>query len=387
MKDIKDNKLIYNNELFPIAIQYWLPKWLNSAEAWVLIDWRADVNDIYTIIYEWTNKWLITIAEQNWKYKITKLKELPENSKEYEKELFKELCNQDKINVNKIRLWVLDYCVSKWRINDYRSIIWNNINWKLFVRYIIIKLLTPILFFIALFILFIIYAAIRWAILRIIFWQADDHIAISWGDWIRFIAYMILPVYITIRTIIRKINKSRVVLTKEWAKLKSHILWYKKYLKKVFKLNKNDTEKEGILIQEWSMAHTIALNSNNETQLLKTLKKQYTNKREKSYALQLFLKIYSIKFEKFYDKQISQVDINQINDSNKWIIDNIYSERKNLVKEDEKWNYIINYKAIFNYIKNNLKDYEQLNEIYWYSIWLIKKELENQWKKVFLRKR
>lgn len=386
MKEIINNKLIYNDELFPIAIQYWLPKVLNSAEAWVLFDWRADFNDIFTIIYERYSKWIINITEENWKYKIQKQKDLPENSKKYEQELFDEICKSNKINVNKIRIWVLDYCVEKWWIKDYRSIVWNNINWKLIARYTALKLLSPIIALFFVWIAFIIYALIYVAIKTLIFNESSIHIEWSWWMWF-WLLLLLIPIYFTIKITAKRISKSRIILTKEWAKLKSHILWYKKYLKKVYKLNKNDSEKEEIFIQEWSMAHTIALNSNKETQLLKALKKQYINKRERSYALQLFLKTYSIKYKSYYDLKISQVDINKIDNSNKWIIDNIYSERKNLVKENEKWNYYINYKVIFDYIKKNLKDYNQFVDIYRYSIWLIKKELENQWKKVFLKKR
>ena len=84
------------------------------------------------------------------------------------------------------------------------------------------------------------------------------------------------------------------------------------------------------------MANTIALKTNKESNLFKQLKKQYINKRERSYAIQLLKKTYSIKFERYYDQQIRLVHLDQIDESYHRIIDEIYSNMCLFVEENEK---------------------------------------------------
>ena len=110
--------IYYQWRQYPVPIQYSLPKWINSVEAGVLIDGSADVDDVLSLIFEWERKKILRIEDSWTTIKFHKLKDLSENSKPYEQTLFNELFSDQKININKIRLEVLDYCFKMWWIED-----------------------------------------------------------------------------------------------------------------------------------------------------------------------------------------------------------------------------------------------------------------------------
>lgn len=372
MKEIKNNKLIHGDKEIPIVIQYWLPKWLNSAEAWILFNGRADINDIFSIIYERASKWIIKINDENWNFNITKIKELLEDNKEYEKELFKELCENKKININNIRIQVLDYCVKKWRINDYRAVVWNKINGWLLIKYILLLLISPSIILFTSLIIFWIYAILYSLFMIIVYNQESLHIQFNWWWWILSALVMILPIFIVIKTTLKKISKLKISITNEWAKLKSQILWYKKYLKQVVSITKNDIEKEKILIQEWSMANTIALKTNKESEFFKKLKEQYINKKETSYALQLLKKTYNIKYKSIKECKMESASIKRIDWENMRLVSYILYNKNLFMNNNE-----IDIKKLFNHILSRVNSIDQAQNIYWYIMRERNKQLTN----------
>jgi len=85
------NQSMMNNK-YPIYFD--APKWVDSPEAWVLVDNRIDPKDLTALIYERAiNHYIKIFVEKDdiKKYYIKKLKELPWNSKEYQLNLFNSL--------------------------------------------------------------------------------------------------------------------------------------------------------------------------------------------------------------------------------------------------------------------------------------------------------
>lgn len=64
---------------YPIIIQYTPPKWINSAEAGLIFNWRAEISDIISLIYRWASKRYISIEdycdqhETKWKRNFNKI--------------------------------------------------------------------------------------------------------------------------------------------------------------------------------------------------------------------------------------------------------------------------------------------------------------------------
>ena len=91
---------------FPVIAQYEPPKWLNSAEVWLLLHRGAQAKDMLSLIYKRANEWLITLSveESEWSvFKkatncviITKNKDIPEEYPEFEKDFFKALVRSEK---------------------------------------------------------------------------------------------------------------------------------------------------------------------------------------------------------------------------------------------------------------------------------------------------
>ena len=86
------DKKARKNEKYPI--QYDAPKWVDSSEAWVLIDNKVDPKDLTALIYQRAiNRYIKIFAEDDnsKKFYIKKLKDLPLNTKKYQLNLFNSL--------------------------------------------------------------------------------------------------------------------------------------------------------------------------------------------------------------------------------------------------------------------------------------------------------
>ncbi len=206
---------------FPVIIQYEPPKWLNSAEVWLLLHRRSEVKDLLSLIYKWAAEWIINISLEDKSFfdkltnndviTITKIKDIPEERPDYEKDFFKNFIHWKKTKITKTtnlydRLLTHKSAIAKhgqdkwWFKNPKKdkttfSSLFNGKSpfikffwlciWLYVWAYIIFLLLGP------LFSLFL-------------FW---------------FI------IFISINSV------STMKETEEWARLISHILWYKEFLK------------------------------------------------------------------------------------------------------------------------------------------------------------
>lgn len=184
-------------------IQYSPPKWLNSAEVWILYHRYNDPKDTFSLIYKWASEWFIKIQswDENSEYSLIKVKNISWNHPEYEKNLFNELFSEDELVLNHstilykklVNSWLQDYWIERWRFSDTKR---KNSMWCVYL--LLMFIWTPILLAISDF-LGIAFFIFLWCIA--FFW---------WTKW----------------WLMTKTLKE----TEEWEKLISHILWYKQFL-------------------------------------------------------------------------------------------------------------------------------------------------------------
>ena len=68
---------------YPIVVQYFPPKWINPAEAWLLYNCSVEPTDLTSLIYQWKFEKLIDIKTFKWEnsnkeyIKLIKLKDMP----------------------------------------------------------------------------------------------------------------------------------------------------------------------------------------------------------------------------------------------------------------------------------------------------------------------
>ena len=194
---------------FPVIIQYEPPKWLTSAEVWLLLHRNPEMKDMLSLIYKWAAEWLIKISlgddtsffgklSNNNTIIITKIKNIPEEAPSYEKEFFKDLVHWEKTKITKTtnlynRLHSHMYTLGQYGKNKW----WFQNPKKIF------KKEPSFIVFLWCFILFmIIISSLPSIALLLLFW------------------------WIFIKTSVLRMKE-----TEEWAKLISHILWYREFLK------------------------------------------------------------------------------------------------------------------------------------------------------------
>jgi len=191
-------------EKYHIVIQYTPPKWLNSAEVWLLFHRRALIKDMLSLIYKWAAQWLITLsAEYEFKLfskstyvMINKKSEIPENAPDYEKNFFKAIVhnNENKIDSNtkifsELHLASLErYWKNMWWFNNTK-----NNNTTMIIYLLLVFIWVPLL------------------------------------SKVHPTACIVMFIILLIFGIIYFNNKLEE--TDKWAELISHILWYKQFLK------------------------------------------------------------------------------------------------------------------------------------------------------------
>jgi len=74
-----------------VPVEFYPPKGMTSAEVGHLIDGRVDDKDVVSLIIYWANLGYLEIKEENKKFTLIKLNELPETSESYEKTVFNKI--------------------------------------------------------------------------------------------------------------------------------------------------------------------------------------------------------------------------------------------------------------------------------------------------------
>ena len=187
-----------------IIVQYNPPKWVNAAEAWLLLRCYASSIDMFSLLYLRSSKKLINIRteEREWKECITlcKLSNLPDDAPYYQSRFFNKLFHEsDELFLtefseidNYYDTFDLEkYWVSKWWFEDNQLLWvrtpfwWNNIIIYFFV----------------------------WLFWFFIFWV--------------FVIWIVLWLYI-IRRLSQRFHKLK--RTKEWDKIAEYLLWFRKFV-------------------------------------------------------------------------------------------------------------------------------------------------------------
>ena len=191
---------------FPVIVQYEPPKWINSAEAGLLIHREAKAKDMLSLIYKWASEWLIRLSfeEEEWSFFkkatkniiITKIKDINPESPAYEKDFFKALIRIERNKIsgdtnlyNKLGLSTLEYYwVKNWRFT------WRKNKWGLIFFWFIALMIVMNIF--------------EWTYPRVSF--------------LAFLGFFAIIIYSAANYQLKE--------TEEWARLISHVLWYREFL-------------------------------------------------------------------------------------------------------------------------------------------------------------
>ena len=208
----KRNKITVKNcklrweyaEMYKVIVQYTPPKWLNSAEVWLLLHRKWEMKDLFSLIYKRAAEWLIKINWGVWNYAlynivIKKIKDIPESAPEFEKQFFKNFMDSDEKSISTyqknhskdlenltnhgIEMWWF-----KWKPKNK-----HNITWLIFIIIMISCIIS---------------------------WITDN------PDFF-FYAFTICTIIIPIAGII---NNWKLKETEKWAELIAHILWFGQFL-------------------------------------------------------------------------------------------------------------------------------------------------------------
>ena len=262
--------IYYQWKQYPVPIQYSLPKWINSVEAGLLIDWSIEDEDLLSIFYEWDKKWIIKIEKQ-WRYlNIMKIKALPDDAKKYEKYIYDNFFSSEKFNLLEARLLVMDYCFQKWWIQDYIPLVQ-----KIFNKMIRFALLWYFFLSIICVILFVIVCIT----ILLIKWEISHDGAINITNIIEWYIFLkiLVATFISRRICINRIKKLHVSATTLWAEVVAELLWYKKYLNKTIHDNNDDDMKEDFLMKYGLADHNVALKIDTPFHTIRGLKKYTYN--------------------------------------------------------------------------------------------------------------
>ncbi len=255
-KDIKNNKFI---------VQYDAPKWVEPPETGILIDDKLDPKDITSLIYRWaSNKYIKICAEdekdkKNKKFYIKKLKDLPESTKDYQKNLFKKIfANSNEFYLSKNKSKFSEYLTSaekdlKTYINwekRYKCDFWN-----VAINAYSFKSDTKSLIF---------WIAVIWCIaycFSVTWINSTLNPVWSWMIWVFWI--WLAWIICTYR------NKEKEQWTTKWIEFRQHCLWFKDFLYKVDKKKIEELTKQDPLFVEKSLPFAVVFGI--ETEFIKKI--------------------------------------------------------------------------------------------------------------------
>ena len=212
---------------YPIIVQYMPPKWINPAEAWLLYNLKVDPTDLTSLIYWWKYQKYIDIETYIWRntkkefIKLIKMQDLPYNVPVFESAVFDSIFCMWNVKVIEewfqLRYallledleyhWIKKWWIEKSVVSEYSKNVYNILIMMFFCWTYLY--LTELWYVFPKF----------WVILLILFFAC---IFFGWYmDWWHGFNF-----------------------TDKWAKLASHIIWYKKFIKSC------DENKIKLLLQE-----------------------------------------------------------------------------------------------------------------------------------------
>ena len=243
-------------------VQYDAPKWVEPPEAGILIDDKLDPKDITSLIYRWaSNRYIKICAEDssNKKFYIKKLKDLPKDTKEYEKNLFKKIfSNGDDFyfsaNKNKFTTYLTETEKELTKYIDGENRFKTTLPNVKLDAYSFKSWTKSWIFWIA------------------VLWCVGYGFIVTWinetlnsvRSWMKFIFRVWL---IWIICSYRKKEKEQ--WTKKWIEFRRHCLWYKEFLEKVDKKKIEELTRQDPLFVEKSLPYAVVFGI--ETQFIKKI--------------------------------------------------------------------------------------------------------------------
>ena len=245
MKKRYKNQSMMDNK-YPIYFD--APKWVDSPEAWVLVDNRIDPKDITALIYQRAANHYIKLYRENSDEKefyIKKIKQLPWTSKKYQLNLFNSLFkDSDEFHFSKNRSKLSDYLSTAQKElnsfikseNRYKKSFFSWI-WSSFKRQnATLVFWTAILWFIPYF----------WILTAL----SNHFVPVS--NRIKIVCFVS---FILIVTSYR--NYWEETNTKKWQEARNHCLWFRDFLMKVDKVKLETLLKEDPLYIEKALPYAV----------------------------------------------------------------------------------------------------------------------------------
>ncbi len=205
--DLKEWELKWKfKKQFPVIVQYFPPKWINSAEAWLLIHRKAQANDLFSLVYKWLVEKIVKIEwdTNDWSVVIRKLKNIWCDVPEYENAFFGNLLYSWMIRISENEN--LYRYLSLGALEEY----WDEKWW--FKEWITSKKYLSVLFFVLPFIIL------------------PASILLWYDSWVMpFICIMSIAVWVIFAM---ESGYDKKNITEEWARIVAHLLWYREFIAK-----------------------------------------------------------------------------------------------------------------------------------------------------------
>ena len=240
-KDIKDDKHI---------IQYDAPKWVEPPEAGILVDNKLDPKDMTSLIYRRAaNKYIKICAEddKNKKFYIKKLKDLPESSKDYQKNLFKKLFSNGNDfyfskNKDKFATYLLQTQQELTKYVDWENRYKTSLTNVKLNEYSFKSTTKTIIFCVAIARILGYCFSVTWI---------NSHLNSVWS-WMKII-FRLWLIWIICTYRWKEIEQ----WTKKWIEFRNHCIWFKEFLNKVDKKKIEELTKQDPLFVEKSLPYAV----------------------------------------------------------------------------------------------------------------------------------
>lgn len=110
------------------TVEFTAPKGVSSALVGYIIDGVVDTRDVLSLLYDWGNRGIIKIVEENGSLTITKLQELPESAAGHEKTFFNGFFGDKKeVTTSTLNDTLYDAVIdAKWRVSSENEHIFSN---------------------------------------------------------------------------------------------------------------------------------------------------------------------------------------------------------------------------------------------------------------------